>query len=118
MDATDAVPTQAYQKQKAMTTCERTPEEDATSPLHMTQPHNYMQGIVGLTAGEVGLTAGSPPLLEVLFATHADVDPLFGLQCCAVWKSTSASGARSSGEEPASPRQRAGVASMAWRTTR
>ena len=54
---------------------------------------NYMQGIVGLTAGEVGLTAGSPPLLEVLFATHADVDPLFGLQCCAVWKSTSASGA-------------------------
>ena len=83
----------AYQKQKAMTTCERTHEDDATSPRHMTQPHNYMQGIVGLTAGEVGRTAGSPPLLEVLFATHADVDPLFGLQCCAVWKSTSASGA-------------------------
>ena len=54
----------------------------------------------------------------------------------AVWKSTSASGAPdnsslspflgddvavlapSSGEEPASPRHRAGVASMAWRTTR
>jgi len=49
----------------------------------------------------------------------------------AVWKSTSVSGvlshfsaydaavlARSSGEEPASPRHRAGVASMAWRTTR
>ena len=72
----------AYQKQKAMTTCERTPEDDATSPRRMTQPHNYMQGIVGLTAGEVGRTAGSPPLLEVLFATHADVDPLFGLQCC------------------------------------
>ena len=52
-----------------------------------------------------------------------------------VWKSTSASGARqfftmsflgddaavlarSSGEEPASPRHRAGVASTAWRTTR
>ena len=49
-----------------------------------------------------------------------------------VWKSTSASGALtksflgddaavlapSSGEEPASPRHRAGVASMAWRTTR
>ena len=50
-----------------------------------------------------------------------------------VWKSTSASGAPktksflgdeaavlapSSGEEPASPRHRAGVASMAWRTTR
>ena len=33
-----------------------------------------------------------------------------------VWKSTSASGA--CGEEPASPRHRAGVASMAWRTTR
>ena len=41
-----------------------------------------------------------------------------------VWKSTSASGAigddaavlaRSSGEEPVSPRHRAGVASMAWR---
>merc|ERR1712093_313441 len=52
----------------------------------------------------------------------------------AVWKSTSVSGAqfftksflgddaavlaRSSGEEPASPRHRAGIASMAWRTTR
>ena len=48
-----------------------------------------------------------------------------------VWKSTSASGATksflgddvaalvpSSGEEPASPRHRAGVAAMAWRTTR
>ena len=52
-----------------------------------------------------------------------------------VWKSTSVSGARqfftksflgddaavlapSSGEEPASPRHRAGVASMAWRSTR
>ena len=45
-----------------------------------------------------------------------------------VWKSISASGAsflgddvavlaRSSGEEPASPRHRAGVASMAWRTS-
>ena len=34
-----------------------------------------------------------------------------------VWKSTSVSGA-STGEEPASPRHRAGVASMAWRTTR
>ena len=65
-----------------MTTCERTPKEDETSPPHMTQPHNYMQGIVGLTAGEVGRTAGSPPLLDVLFATHADVDPVFGLQCC------------------------------------
>ena len=48
----------------------------------------------------------------------------------AVWKSTGVSGAqsflgddavvlaRSSGEEPASPRHRAGVMSMAWRTTR
>ena len=46
----------------------------------------------------------------------------------AVWKSTNVSGAllgddaavlaRSSGEEPASPRHRAGVASMAWRSTR
>ena len=45
-----------------------------------------------------------------------------------VWKSTSASGAflgddvaalaPSSGEEPTSPRYRAGVASMAWRSTR
>ncbi len=31
----------------------------------------------------------------------------------AVWKSTSSP---SSGEEPASPRHRAGIASMAWRT--
>ena len=44
--------------------------------------------------------------------------------CRPAWKSTSVSGAdaadlaRSSGEEPASPRHRAGVASMAWRTTR
>ena len=40
----------------------------------------------------------------------------------AVWKSTSASDAAvlapSSGEEPASPRRRAGGASMAWRSTR
>ena len=39
----------------------------------------------------------------------------------AVWKSTSASGAllaRSSGERPTPPRHRAGVASMAWRSTR
>jgi len=35
-----------------------------------------------------------------------------------VWKSTSASGARSSGEELVSPRHRAGVAPMAWRSTR
>ncbi len=48
-------------------------------------------------------------------------------QYYAVWKSTSASGALSdgaavlapsSGEEPAPPRHRAGVASMAWRSTR
>ena len=47
-------------------------------------------------------------------------------KCKAVWKSTSASGAqfcpallaRSSAEERAPPRYRAGVASMAWRTTR
>ena len=44
--------------------------------------------------------------------------------CRPAWKSTSVSGAdaadlaRSSGEEPASPRHRAGVASMAYRTTR
>ena len=57
-----------------------------------------------------------------------------GWQCIPAWKSTSVSGAQfftksfhgddaavlapSSGEEPASPRHRAGVASMAWRTTR
>ena len=35
-----------------------------------------------------------------------------------VWKSIRVSGAPSSGEEPASPRHRAGVASMAWRSTR
>jgi len=131
----------AYQKQQAMTTCERTPEDDASSPVHMVRPTNYMQGqctrvfsippdfrscilpvgaapvhlaqrasspptpsgysaraggasahflfstgIVGLSAGQPGSTKGSAkgsaPLLEVLFATHADVDPVFGLQCC------------------------------------
>ena len=57
-----------------------------------------------------------------------------GWQCIPSWKSTSVSGAQfftksfhgddaavlapSSGEEPASPRHRAGVASMAWRSTR
>ena len=59
---------------------------------------------------------------------HADVWAMYKT----VWKSTSASGAfaksflgddvavlaPSSGEEPASSRHRAGVASMAWRTTR
>ena len=50
------------------------------TPLHMTQPHNYMQGIVGRPA-----RSGSPRGSAELFATHADVDPLFGLQCCAVW---------------------------------
>ena len=55
-------------------------------------------------------------------------------RCLPVWKSTSASGAQfstksflgdyvaalapSSGEEPTSPRHRAGLASMAWRSTR
>ena len=53
---------------------------------------------------------------------------MHGFMRMSVWKSTSASGAllgdgaavlaRSSGEEPASPRHRVGVASMAWRTTR
>ena len=53
---------------------------------------------------------------------------MHGFMRTSVWKSTSASGAllgddaavlaRSSGKEPASPRHRAGVASMAWRTTR
>ena len=63
-------------------------------------------------------------------AVASEPDPSSG-----VWKSTSASGARqfftmsflgddaavlalSSGEEPAPSRYRAGVASMAWRTTR
>ena len=40
------------------------------------------------------------------------------LASAAVWKSTSASGAPASGGEPASPRHRAGVASMAWQTRR
>ena len=53
------------------------------------------------------------------------IQPHDGVQQRPVPKSTSASGtfdaavlARSSGEEPASPRHRKGVASMAWRTTR
>ena len=75
-----------------------------------------------------------------LAAKFPDAKALVGVDLspymlAAVWKSTSASGARqfftksflgenaavlaaSSGEEPASPRRRAGVASMAWRSTR
>ena len=68
--------------------------------------------------------------VKVLDATQAaDLSAaLDGFEYRAVWKSTSVSGAllgddvaalaRSSGEEPASPRHRAGGASMAWRTTR
>ena len=58
--------------------------------------------------------------------TLAELDDFLRDTYRAVWKSTSASGARddvaalapSSGEEPTSPRHRAGGASMAWRSTR
>ena len=76
-----------------------------------------------------------PPLVDaprtIVDGRKFRAEPLFRT----VWKSTRVSGARqfftksprgdgaavlarSSGEEPASPRHRAGVASMAWRTTR
>ena len=60
-------------------------------------------------------------------ARNEDGGALYGIcrRLLAVWKSTSALLgddaavlARSSGEEPAPPRHRAGVASMAWRRTR
>ena len=63
-------------------------------------------------------------------ARNEDGGALYGIcrRLLAVWKSISVSGAflgdgaavlaRSRGEERATPRHRAGVASMAWRTTR
>ena len=71
----------AYASQGAMTTCEDTPPADATSPLHMTRPTAYMQGIIGLSFAQE-TSAGSPPFLEQLFAERPGLDPLFGLQCC------------------------------------
>ena len=78
------------------------------------------------------------PTTGPIFCDACAASKYNGCEACgaleSVWKSTSATGARqfftksflgddaavlalSSGEEPASPRHRAGVASMAWRTT-
>ena len=52
-------------------------------------------------------------MLDEHFFLYNDVpDTGMWRQSDAVWKATGASGARSSGEEPASPRRRAGVASI------
>ena len=83
-------------------------------------------------------TAGSTVFLlacQLTFFTAMGTLIILTVAYSPVWKSTSVSGARqfftksflgddmadlarSSGEEPASPRHRAGVASMAWRSTR
>jgi hypothetical protein len=65
-----------------------------------------------------------PPFSQTMIVQHMYQNPASQT----VWKSTSATGAflgddaavvvPSSSDEPASPRHRAGVASMAWRTTR
>ena len=66
--------------------------------------------IVTETAGTViGTAVAGSSNGQNYFVTRTVVELLL-----AVWKSTSASGAPSSGEEPASPRHRAGIASMAW----
>ena len=68
------------------------------------------------------MLADNGDLVFLDFGLMSRVDADICEAFAAVWKSTSASGAavlaRSSGEELASPRHRAGVASMAWRTTR
>ena len=87
--------------------------------------------------GEAAKAKADPKECEVCIANLEAIDKLIDKDektSNPVWKSTNASGAQfftksflgddaavlapSSGEEPASPRHRAGVASMAWRTTR
>ena len=69
--------------------------------------------------GEAAKAKADPKECEVCIANLEAIDKLIDKDektSNPVWKSTNASGAR---EEPASPRHhRAGVASMAWRSTR
>ena len=69
----------------------------------------------GLFLGQAGALLGTGPLVPYLVGAcveinQCDVRSFLGDDAVVL--------ALSSGEEPASPRHRAGVASMAWRTTR
>ena len=86
------------------------------------------------TGGAVRVPIATGPLASFGDGLILAVPPFYSSLSWPVWKSTSASGAEfftksflgenaavlalSSGEEPASPRHRAGVASMAWMSTR
>jgi hypothetical protein len=69
---------------------------------------NYMMGSGYLTLPRAFADAGLVWGLSILVAACVEINQCVG---CAVL-------ARSSGEEPVSPRHRAGIASTAWRTTR
>ena len=76
---------------------------------------------VTLISTQVAGLLGNADVNDDGLTTLAELDDFLRDTYRAVWKSTSASGhalAPSSGEEPTSPRRRAGVASMAWRSTR
>ena len=76
---------------------------------------------VNLISTQVAGLLGNADVNDDGLTTLAELDDFLRDTYRAVWKSTSASGhalAPSSGEEPTSPRRRAGVASMAWRSTR
>ena len=76
---------------------------------------------VNLISTQVAGLLGNADVNDDGLTTLAELDDFLRDTYRAVWKSTSASGhalAPSSGEEPTSPRHRAGVASMAWRSTR
>ena len=69
---------------------------------------------VNLISTQVAGLLGNADVNDDGLTTLAELDDFLRDTYRAVWKSTSASGA----EEPTSPRHRAGVASMAWRSTR
>ena len=73
---------------------------------------------VNLISTQVAGLLGNADVNDDGLTTLAELDDFLRDTYRAVWKSTSASGHPSSGEEPTSPRHRAGVASMAWRSTR
>ena len=90
---------------------------------------------VNLISTQVAGLLGNADVNDDGLTTLAELDDFLRDTYRAVWKSTSASGARqfftklfpgddaavlarSSGDETTSPRHRAGVASMAWRRTR
>ena len=73
---------------------------------------------VNLISTQVAGLLGNADVNDDGLTTLAELDDFLRDTYRAVWKSTSALGHPSSGEEPTSPRRRAGVASMAWRSTR